>query len=384
MTRQRLYVVYGKGRDAVGLVGGITAPISQAGGNIVDLRQDVLHGLFTILLVVDLSETEVRIEDLTEMVRRISEDTGLELTVDNYNPIPRDPDKKNVLLILVGNDRPGIISSISEILGRYKANIEFAQSIGREGVFLTELLTDISHSSIPLENLQTTVRKAMADVGIQAVFQCEDVFNKKKRVILFDIGVSFIGPKLRDEILKQTELSHADLAGEYSTSHVPDSLQKAAGRLEGFPSEVLHNIVSGIQPTPGTIELLQTLKTMGYKIALVSTGFAPLTDTLKTQLGIDYAYGYPLPIEDDSKCVVGEIPPHNLVGRDLEKLIDEITAAEGIGRADAAVISDEGMTETPGIRLELNLGQILDYYNKKIISRDSLLGLMGSFGIPRE
>ena len=80
--------------------------------------------------------------------------------------------------------------------------------------------------------------------------------------------------------------------------------------------------------------------------------------------------------------MVGEIPPHDLAGRDLEKLIGEITAAEGIDRADVAVISDEGMAETPGIRLELNLGQILDYYNKKIISRDALLGLMGSFGIP--
>ena len=94
MTRQRLYVVYGKGTDSVGLVGSITAPISQAGGNIVDLRQDVLHGLFTIFLVVDLSENKVRIEDLTEMVQRINEDTGLELSVDNYNPKPRDPDKK--------------------------------------------------------------------------------------------------------------------------------------------------------------------------------------------------------------------------------------------------------------------------------------------------
>ncbi len=65
---------------------------------------------------------------------------------------------------------------------------------------------------------------------------------------------------------------------------------------------------------------------MGYKIALASNGFTPLTDTLKTRLGIDYAYGYPLPIDDDSKCVVGEIPPHDLAGRDLEQLIGEITA----------------------------------------------------------
>ena len=382
MTRQRLYVVYGKGSDAVGLVGSITAPISQAGGNIVDLRQDVLHGLFTLFLVVDLSETRVRIEDLTEMVREIGEDTGLELSVDNYNPKPRDPNKKNVLLILIGRDRPGIIASISAVLGRYQANIEFAQSVGREGVFLTELLTDISHCSIPLANLQATVRQAMAEVGIQAVFQCEDVFNKKQRVILFDISASFISPRLQDEILEQTGLTRADLLAEYATSDVPASLQKAAARLEGFPCEVLRSIVNGIQPTPGTIELLQTLRIMGYKIALASNGFTPLTETLKTRLGIDYVFGYPLPIEDDSKCVVGEIPPHELAGRDLDRLIGEMAAAEGISREDVAVISDAGMAETPGIRLEFDLGQILDYYNQKIISRDALLGLMGSFGIP--
>ncbi len=384
MARQRLYVVNGKGSDAVGLVGSITAPISEAGGNIVDLRQDVLHGLFTILLVVDLSGTELRIEDLSEMVQRISEDTGLELSVDNYNPSPRDPDKRNILLILVGRDRPGIIASMSETLGRYQANIEFVQSIGREGVFLTELLTDISHCSIPLKNLQVAIRDTMADVGIQAVFQCEDVFNRKKRVILFDIGISFIAPRVCDEIVKQTGLAKAALANAYRGGRVPDLLERAASRLEGVPAEVIQNIVRGVKPSPGTIELLQTLKVMGYKIALATNSFAPLTDMLKTRLGIDYTYGYPLPIDDDSKCVVGEIPRHELAGRELETLIAEITAAEGIGRADVTVISDSGMDEAPGIRLELNLGQLLDYYNKKIISRDALLGLMGSFGIPHE
>ncbi|MEJ2053763.1 MAG: ACT domain-containing protein, partial [Calditrichaceae bacterium] len=62
MSRQRLYIVHGMGNDAVGLVGGITEPIASAGGNIVDLRQDVLHGLFTIYLVVDLTDCEIRID----------------------------------------------------------------------------------------------------------------------------------------------------------------------------------------------------------------------------------------------------------------------------------------------------------------------------------
>lgn len=382
MTRQRLYVVYGKGCDAVGLVGSITTPVSEAGGNVVDLRQDVLHGLFTILLVVDLAETTMRIDDFTDMVKQIGEETGLELTVDKYNPTPRDPDKENILLILMGYDRPGIISSVSKTLGRYKANIEFAQSIGREGVFLTELLTDVSRSSIPLENLQATVCKAMADMDIQAVFQSTDVFNKKKRVVLFDISGSFLGPEPRNEIFEQTGISAAELAGEFSPTRITDSLQKAANRLDGMPAEVLESIIEGIQPTSGTIELLQTLRTMGYRIGLASTGFAPLADSLKTRLGIDYAYGYPLPIDEDSRCVTGEMAPHQLAERDVEQLVSEIAAGEGIAPADVAIISDHGMVETPGVRLEFNLGQILDYYNKKIISRDALLGLMGSFGMP--
>ena len=118
MTRQRLYIIQGLGNDAVGLVGSITAPISKAGGNVVDLRQDVLHGLFTCYLVVDLSETELRLTELCEMVHKIAEDTGLRMTVEKYVPVPRNPDKKNLLVILLGYDRPGLIATASELRRR--------------------------------------------------------------------------------------------------------------------------------------------------------------------------------------------------------------------------------------------------------------------------
>jgi phosphoserine phosphatase len=234
-----------------------------------------------------------------------------------------------------------------------------------------------------LANLQAAVEKAMSDLDIQAVFQSDDVFNKKKRVILFQIGSSFIGSDLLEELSEHAGLTLAEVRREYQPQCVTDSLQRAAARLEGLPSEVLQSIATGIQASPGTMELLQTLRVMGYRIALASNAFALFTDTLQTRLGIDYAYGYPLAIDDDSKCVLGEIPAHELAGRDLDQLVAEIAAAEGIQSSDVTVISDEGMTGTPGIRLQLNLGQLLDYVNKNIISREALFGLVGSLGIPR-
>ena len=138
MTQQRLFVVHGMGSDAVGLVGRITAPIAQAKGNIQDLRQDVLHGLFTIYMVVDLTRSRLEPEGFLRMIDEISEDTGLRITAQRYSPVPRRPEKQNLLMILVGIDKPGIIATSSALLGKYNANIEFAQTIAREGIFLME------------------------------------------------------------------------------------------------------------------------------------------------------------------------------------------------------------------------------------------------------
>jgi phosphoserine phosphatase len=250
-------------------------------------------------------------------------------------------------------------------------------------VFVTELLTDISHATLPLENIKSTLAGTMNEVGIQTLFQTEDVFNKEKRMLLFDIGSSFIDPELHAEIREQTGLTAGDVTAAYPHNHVAESLKKATALLEGFPAEVLHTIIEHIRPTDGTLELLQTLRIMGYRIALLTTGFSVFTDAIKTRLGIDYVYGYPLQIDDDARAVVGEVPPGGFAERDLHAVIDELTTAEDIRPDNVSIIADDGRDRAPGIRLTFDLEQILAYYNNKVLSRDALLGLLGSFGIPR-
>ena len=77
---QNLYIVFGTGPDAVGLVEKVTAPVAAIQGNIVDLRQDVLHGLFTLFMVVDLSRATVPAEGVAALVARISEEIEQYLT----------------------------------------------------------------------------------------------------------------------------------------------------------------------------------------------------------------------------------------------------------------------------------------------------------------
>jgi phosphoserine phosphatase len=381
MTNQRLYIVHGMGTDGVGLVGSITTPIAEAGGNIVDLRQDVLHGLFTLFMVVDLSHCSLRIDDFRKMVRHLGEDTGLTLSVDKYVPIPRGPDNKNLLLVVLGNDKPGVIASVSKLLSKYQINIEFSQTIAREGIFLMELLTDVSRCAIPIDNLRTALQSSMAEMEMNTFFQSEDVFNKKKRTILFQIESSFMDPEMVTEIVQQTSLKASDLSATYKTDDPRHNLNTAASLLEGFPLDVLFSIIEKIEPTPGTVELLQTFKIMGYRVALVSSGFSPFIEFIKTRLDIDQTHGIDLPVDNDARTVTGQ--PVAIDDKRVERIAESIVQGEGISQEEITVISDSGTDHTPGIRLQFDLEKILDYYNQHILSKENLLGLLGSFGLVR-
>lgn len=371
MKRERLYMIHGTGPDRVGLVGTVTTAVAEAGGNIVDLRQDVLHGLFTIFMVVDLSATELRADDLKKTVKALSEDTGLELSVEKYSPVARNPEKRTMLVILIGADKPGIIASVSESLGKYDVNIEFAQNVAREDVFLMELLVDISHCTIPLANVQKTIEDTMGAMGIRAIFQTEDVFNKRKRVVLFQPGASLMDDATRREIAGQAGLDETEPDGD-----TPKRLRAAAAGLESLPADVLKTIVEGVHGTAETVELLQTLKIMGYKIGLLTTGFTPVVKGIRDTLGIDHAVGVGLVSDDDSRALTGELAADAFDALDTERAIAAVVEAEGVTRDDVTVV-----TGTRGIRLSFDLSTLLDLYNKKSVSSDNLRGLLDSFGV---
>jgi phosphoserine phosphatase len=379
-----LYIVYGIGNDSVGLVGEITAPIAQVGGNIVDMRQDVLHGLFTIYLVVDLKKASVTIDEFSRLLERTSDETGLSLSMEKYTPIPRSAERKNMLVTLVGQDKPGIIGAITEKLAKYNINIETSDVVARENIFLMDLLTDVSQSALPTDNLKTVVKEIMQAVNINTMFQIEDVFNKKKKIVMFDVSGSFIDAGTIEEIISQTGISTEALSRGPEEDDL-SFMHTTAGYLEGLPLQVIDAIVDAIEISQGTQELLQTLKIMGYKIGLISNGFTFFTGPIRKRLGIDCAFGYDLPVDDDSKTIVGDLPAGVLQGIDRSKIISSVMEHEAVGEEDITVISDQDIDypQTPGIRLEFNMKGMLDFMNQHILSKEALTGLLRSFGIPR-
>ena len=383
-AREKLYVVYGAGSDAVGLVQQVTRPIADARANIVDMRQDVLHGLFTLFMLVDLADSTVSPEQFRALVATIGEETGLSLAVDPYQPVPRRSDRRSLLVILVGGDKPGVIARTSALLSSYRVNIEFMRTVARAGVFLMELHADITNAALPLENLEAALIEAMRALEIRALFQSEDVFNKKKRVVCFDIGASLIAADTLGQILGQAGIAADELRALYGPPRARASVEAAAARLEGLPTEIAKRIGDTMTVAPDSIELVETLKTMGYKTLVISTAFQFCTEPLARKAALDACYGYRASVNDDAQAFTGAISPHH-DPQDRRRILGGFLQREGIAEEDVTVLGDAESAGrgTPGIRIDFDMKALLDYYNQRVIGREQLIGLLGSFGVPR-
>ncbi len=380
MTRERLYIINGWGPDSVGLVDALTTPLGRARANVVDLRQDVLHGLFTIHMVVDLADTELRLEELESLVAHLAEDTGLVLTAQKYHPAAAVKRSENLLVVLLGRDRPGIVATASEVLGRYRANIERVESISREGMFLMELLTDTSQCRIPLTNLMASLKDAMAALDMQTLFQAQDVFNKQKRVILFDLRFSLFDAVVRQELRRQLGPDHAANARAPAASG-SGSLRDTLNRLEGLPASVLGTLVDGVSPTRGTFELVQVLRTLGYRVALSAPVLRHLVDHLHERLALDHGFGVPVQIDDDTQTLTGVVSDDDMLAIQPERVVRELVERERVPRADITVISDQSGQGPVGMRAELDLGLMLHLRQERILSHQQMAALLDAFGL---
>ena len=238
-----------------------------------------------------------------------------------------------------------------------------------------ELMTDISSCSLPIDNVKATVAAAMAQTGIKALFQTEQVFHKKKRVILFDIATNLMDGPQRSEIVQQASLDHADLHKLLAD----ETGRSTAQRLEGMPLATYESIISSVQATSDTVELLQTLKTMGYVVGLLAPASTLFLERLSAKLDIDHCYGIPYEIDDDNRSFTGAIES-GFSGIDRRESINAIIAKEKISPDEVTVINTGTGCSLPGIHPVFDLGTVLGLYNKHSISKELLTALIASFG----
>ncbi len=71
------------GKDQIGIIAWMTGRLAEKSINILDLSQTILQGFFTMIMIVDVSQSTVSLVDLTKQLQSEGEERGLKVNVQH-------------------------------------------------------------------------------------------------------------------------------------------------------------------------------------------------------------------------------------------------------------------------------------------------------------
>lgn len=383
-------VITATGKDRPGLIAELTGVITRANVNIVDIEAFSMRGLFAIFMIVDCRAAVIPIESLKAQLLDVGSDMGLEVITEPYVAGRRKAMKKLVLLTTMGKDKPGIVAKISDFLYRRNANIERIRMVAQGELNAMEILTDISDLPSGLEDFRSGLEGACNEVGQDIVLQTENVFRRPKKLIVFDVDGTLIDVEVINELAeaagvgeKVKEITVRAMEGEIDFKQ---ALRERAMLLKGLDITVLEAIADNLEITPGAEELVITLKTLGYKIALISGGFTYFVNKIKERLDIDYAYANRLVVRvgkltgEVEEPIIDEKRKGELIRRLAKK--EKLLMEEVVSVGDGA--NDRFMLRNSGLGIALNPKEALRKVADGVITKENLGGILYCLGAPEE
>jgi phosphoserine phosphatase len=384
-----LFVVSAIGKDRPGLLHSISSVLAEIGINIVDIEARAVRGLFTVFLVVDIGSVQCTYNGLVQALDSCADDFDLGIRVEPYEAGRRKGNKKNMLLTVMGADRPGIVAESTRELLKGGFNIESVRMIARGEYIAMELIVDASDVD-DLYGFRKNLLKFMEDSGLDISLQNYDVFQKPKRVVIFDVDSTLISEEMIVELARVAgveedveRMTESAMNGEIDFK---DAIRQRVSLLKGLSVRQLEKLTQSVKLTVGAEELIATLHSMGYKVGVISGGFTFFIDYLRKRLNLDYVFANELEIKDG--YVTGKIKGDIIDAEQKGKIIQIIAEQEKVTPDQIVAVGDGAndrfMLANAGLAIGFNPKEVLKGYSDGLITRKNLIGLRYFLGIPAE
>nr|MDO8119449.1 HAD-IB family phosphatase [Candidatus Sigynarchaeota archaeon] len=246
-------------------------------------------------------------------------------------------------------DQPGIIAKVSEFFAKYNINIESCKMIARGTFFSMELVIDTSKMIIKdagtrdqaLAAMKRELKELCTGLNQSVVIQSENIYRKVKKLIVFDVESTLLQEDSLKDFLQQIKTNaciEPSLLNQFKGTDI-QSLVENTKMLKGVPICDFQRFSSVLDLNPGSIELITILKSMGFKIALLSSGFGFLVKKIFEKAGVDYAFSNSLKVDKDG-LITGELEDPIITDKTKNEILEFIMNVENINRDQVIAVGD--------------------------------------------
>jgi glycine cleavage system transcriptional repressor len=176
-----LFVISIISRDHIGIIYDVTKAISELNGNIADVRQSVLCGYFTMILLASfppgvtqrsierkLAEADSHSESAIEAVVRKADENALA----SATSVPENA----YVLTATGQDRVGFVALMTSFCVKHNINILDLSTTTSDGAYVMILVIDLNHCA-SISEVRSSLQQFSQENSIKAVLQHYDIFR---------------------------------------------------------------------------------------------------------------------------------------------------------------------------------------------------------------
>ncbi|GAA0954255.1 phosphoserine phosphatase SerB [Nonomuraea longicatena] len=354
---QRTLLITLTGPDRPGVTSRLFSVLAGFPVTVSDIEQVVIRGRLTLGVLVTYvgghsTGTGSTLGALWTAVERVAENLGMEVELSTGSLTKEQRRRGRLSVSVLGPSLPpAAIAGISGRIAAAGANIDRIERLAQWPVTCIEL----SVSGADPDALRVELAAEAAAQQVDVAVQRTGLSRRAKRLIVMDVDSTLIQGEViellaahagcLDEVARVTEEA---MRGELDFA---ESLRRRVALLEGLPATVFEQVRKEVVLTPGARTLVRTLKRLDFRFAIVSGGFTQITDSLVTELGIDYSAANVLEVIDGKLTgrVVGEIVDRPGKARALERFAREaglpisMTVAIGDGANDLDMIAVAGL-----------------------------------------
>ena len=342
------------GQDKPGLTSGLTSVLAEYDAKILDIGQANIHNTLSLGLLFEIQSGEKSSAVQKDLLFKAYE-LGITakftpITLEDYEHWVSLQGKDRYIVTILGDKLSAYqISEVTKVISEKNLNIDAIKRLtGRLSLVKKE---EYPRASIELsirgkiENKAELTEKFMQishDLDVDIAFQEDNIYRRNRRLVCFDMDSTLIQTEVIDELAELAgvgeevkAITEAAMQGDIDFN---ESFKRRMKLLKGLSEEVLHDVAVNLPITKGTRRLIDTLKSYGFKTAILSGGFTYFGHYLQKELGIDYVYANQLEIKDG--VLTGNYLGDIVNGTKKAEYLKEIAYKEGIDINQTIAVGD--------------------------------------------
>tara|TARA_B100001971_G_C18268046_1_gene596785 strand:+ start:236881 stop:238074 length:1194 start_codon:yes stop_codon:yes gene_type:complete len=390
--KNNLALITLSGKDHPGISAELLSALSQHDICIEDMGQTLTHGLLSLsVLVRHHDNSPIDQSTVLKEIEKTSKELDMVLDckfVTSKDDVFLKGEKYIVSCVALSGISTEFLRDVTKTLAENQINIQRINNITEHEFKALDIFVQATKAGCDWESLKEKFITISNTHKIDLALLKNDVWRRNKRLIVFDMDSTLIQSEVIVEMAKVHnvgekvhDITEKAMNGEYDFD---ESLKQRVALLKGLKEDKLKEILGEIKLTDGVKEFIQAVKSLGYKVAIISGGFNYFAKYFKDQLGLDYAFANELEIKNGE--LTGNVQG-SIVNAEKKALLIEMLAQQENIKMEQVVAIGDGANDLPmlakaGLGIAFHAKDVVKKNAKQHMSHGAMDSILYFLGIP--